>query len=92
MRSTAVILAVCLGILFVGGYFSVLGQPLFAHIDNVVGSDFLMTLHRGVFFFIYSTGKSALSGAGGEVDAFQRRPLGIDNKGKYRQLDDASNH
>jgi hypothetical protein len=90
MRSTAVVLAVCLGVLFAGGYFSILGQPVFAHIDDIVGSSFLMTLHRGVFFFLYSKGKAAISAPAGSVDEFQRRPLGIDNKGKYRQLDDAS--
>ncbi|HMK35102.1 MAG TPA: hypothetical protein VK463_08550 [Desulfomonilaceae bacterium] len=91
MRTFGVILMIFLVVVFVGGAIPLGKASLFERIDAAVGSDSLMTLHYRVFFFLYK-GDREVNKTGEQLKVFQDKPIGIDNKGKYRQLDDASKY
>jgi hypothetical protein len=93
MRIWGIIISVFLVVVFLGGYVPLAGSPLFARIDRIAGTHLLMDIHYGVFFFIYPRDSSrSESRAAEDLKNFQERPLGIDNKSKYRDLDKASQH
>ena len=95
MRNLSLVLAISLVVLFVGGYFSVAGAPIFERIDSLLGTNVLMGLHHGVFFFAYrgeDAVKSEYSRTDGKLRDFQDKPLGFDKKKEYRKLDKASDY
>jgi hypothetical protein len=89
MRTLAIVLAIFLAVVFIGGAVNLGRAPLFRHIDTALGTDVLMDLHYGVFFFL-NKGEREYERTTEKVKEFQTKPIGIDNKRKYRQLDDAS--
>lgn len=93
MRSLAVVLFFLIIILLIGGMVKIGGQPIFAKIDHIAGTDFFMQAHYSVFFFLYR-GHEAQSGSSsdGTLKDFQQRPLGFDKKKQYQKLDDASKY
>ena len=91
MRTFGFVLLVFLVVVFIGGYINIGGAPIFWHIDAALGTDVLMELHHGVFFFLYGS-SSRLTHTTEKLKEFQETPLGIDKKRKYRQLDDASRY
>ncbi len=93
MRVFIVVLVVVLGVIFVGGAFSIGGDSIFGHIDSVLGISALSSLHNSVFFFLYRGSdrlEDGLSKTGEDLREFEERPIGIDNKRKYKQLNDAA--
>jgi hypothetical protein len=88
MRTLSVILAAALIIIFLGGYFSFGGKTLFQRVDNSAGIVFFTSLYSGVFFFL-NTRPGSFSEPS-TLKEFQQKPLGIDNKQKYRVIDDAA--
>jgi hypothetical protein len=89
MRTFAIALAIFLVVLFIGGAVNLGRAPLFEHLDTALGTDALMDLHHGVFFFLNKGGRE-YERTSERVKEFQDKPIGIDNKRKYRQLDDAA--
>jgi len=93
MRVFACVLAVFLALLFIGGYFSIAGKPILAHLDSALGTRSLMDLHHLVFFFVYRGTDELKTGVirtDRGLKDFQEKPAGIDNKQHYRKLDEAS--
>jgi len=93
MKTLIVVLVVVLAVIFVGGAIPVGGNSLFGHIDSVLGITALTSLHNSVFFFLYRGKDSIDEGftkTGEELREFEQRPIGIDKKKKYRQLDEAA--
>lgn len=95
MKVFVAVLVVVLAVIFIGGAFPVGGNSIFGHIDSVLGITALTSLHHSVFFFLYrgSEGiEEGLTKTGSDLREFEQRPVGIDNKRKYRQLDDAARY
>ena len=93
MRSVVIVVVVLGVIIFLGGKVNIGGAPLFAHLDAVLGSDLFMGIHDGLFGFMergQGKGVDSLRGVGDKIDEFGKKPLGIDQRKKYRQLNDAS--
>jgi len=93
MRTAIAAIVVVLLVIFIGGTVNVGNGPIFWQIDRVVGTHLLMGIHRGVFFFLYrgeSTIGSGVERTGSQIKDFQERPAGIDKKGHYEKLDEAS--
>ncbi len=91
MRTFAIVLAIFLVVVFLGGGVKLGGAPLFERIDYALGTDVLMDVYYGVFFFL-DKGERGYERTTEKVREFQDKPIGIDNKRKYRQLDDASSN
>jgi len=93
MKTGIIVVCIVVAVMFLGGAVNIGGAPVFGHIDNFLGVHALMNAHRSVFFFLHK-GQEVLESeserAGSTVNEFQERPVGIDNKGKYRQLDEAA--
>lgn len=89
MRTLAIVLAIFLAVVFIGGAVNLGRAPLFQHIDTALDTDVLMDLHYGVYFFLNKGGRE-YERTTEKVREFQDKPIGIDNKRKYRQLDDAA--
>ena len=92
MRALIIVVIVVFGIIFVGGALNLDGAPIFAHIDRLLGTDFLMQMHYAAFFWLYR-GEECV-GAGvrrteQDIEEISVRYFGIDKEKKYRQLDDA---
>ncbi len=95
MRTAIIVFAAILLVVFLGGGVNVGSQPLFGHIDSVLGTNILMDFHYTFFSFLYRGGSSVDDGLGrteSDMREFGERPVGIDNKAKYRQLDEASTY
>jgi hypothetical protein len=95
MRTIIVALVIVLVVIFVGGSLRVGGDSIFGHVDSVVGAPVLTGIYRTLFFFLYkgvTTVESEVSKTSEDLKEFQERPLGIDKKKTYRQLDDAAKH
>lgn len=93
MRAAIAAVVVVLVVIFIGGAVSVGNGPIFWQIDRVLGANLLMGIHRGCFFFLYRgehTMGSGVERTGSQLKDFQERPAGIDKKGHYEKLDDAS--
>lgn len=91
MRTLGIVLAIFLAVVYVGGAVNLGGASLFERLDTVLGMDAFMALHYGVFFFLQK-GEREIERTTEKVREFQERPVGIDNKGKYRQLEEAGKH
>jgi hypothetical protein len=91
MRNLGVVLLVFLTVTFLGGYISFWGAPVFERIDRVAGTNLLMDVHYGVFFFLYPE-HGRYSRTTTKIEDFQKQPLGFDKKKKYQELDSASQH
>jgi hypothetical protein len=91
MRNLGVALLIFLTVTFLGGYISFWGAPVFARIDRLTGTDLLMNVHYGVFFFLYPE-HGRYSRTKSTIDDFQQQPLGFDKKKKYKELDSASQY
>ena len=92
MRALILVVLVILAIIFLGGGVNLGKAPLFGHIDAVLGTNALMNMHYAIFSWLYRGERSVAEGigrTGGDIDEFTKRPLGIDNPKKYRQLDRA---
>jgi len=95
MRAAIVVIVIVLAIILIGGVVNVGGAPIFSHIDSLLGTDVLMTAHNTLFFFLHGvrqTIEDESSGAVTKVKKFQEEPLGIDKKGRYQKLDEASSN
>ncbi len=95
MKAAAIIVMSILGLILIGGSVNVGGGPVFWHIDGLIGSDVLMPVYDYTFGLMLESGRSAKSAVDQtdrNVDDFQERPIGIDNKSKYRRLDEASDY
>lgn len=95
MRALIIVFFVVLAVIFLGGAFNIGGAPIFGHIDAVLDTDLLMRVHYTVFGLIYRGERSLDSGikrTHDDVEEFSKRPIGIDNPEKYRQLDSASDY
>lgn len=93
MRAFIVVFVIVLAVIFVGGAFNLGGAPIFGHIDRLLRTHMLMSLHYSVFFFLYrgeDTVETGLSRTKGEMEEFQDRPLGFDKKKTYKKLDEAA--
>jgi hypothetical protein len=79
-------------IIFLGGIVNIGGRPVFGHIDRVIGASVFMTVHH-VFFFFLESGEervySDIEDTEEDIKEFSKRPIGIDNQKKYRDLDHA---
>jgi hypothetical protein len=95
MRTAVVVIVIILAIVLLGGVVNLGGAPIFRHIDSVLGTNVLMTAHNTVFFFLHRAQQrieEQSSMAGEELKKFQEEPLGIETKGRYQKLDDASSN
>ena len=95
MRTAVVVIVIILAIVLLGGIVNLGGAPIFRHIDSVLGTNVLMTAHNTVFFFLHRAQQrieEQSSMAGEELKKFQEEPLGIETKGRYQKLDDASSN
>lgn len=95
MRTAIVVIVVILAIVLIGGVVNVGGVPIFRHIDSVLGTNVLMIAHNTLFFFLHRAHQRIereSSKAGEEVKKFQEEPLGIETKGRYKKLDEASSN
>ena len=95
MRTAIVVIVIILAIVLIGGVVNVGGAPIFRHIDSVLGTDVLMTAHNTLFFFLHRAQQRIereSSRAGEKVKKFQEEPLGIETKGRYQKLDEASSN
>jgi len=93
MRAFIFVLVVVLALIFVGGGVPIGRDTIFGHIDSMLGTTALMNLHHAVFSLLYRGEETLESGVvktDRDVKEFQERPIGIDNKGKYRLLDEAA--
>jgi hypothetical protein len=95
MRTVIIVIVILFGVLLLGGSISLGGQPLFGHLDSMIGASFFMDIHMAAFSFLYG-GAQAVEDEFEETDSglneFSERPIGIDNKKKYKQLDEASQY
>lgn len=95
MRAALVIILVVVVILLLGGAINIGSQPLFGHMDSMLGTNLFMDLHMAVFSFIHGgsdTVEREFENADSEIEEFSERPIGIDKKKKYKQLDEASDY
>ena len=95
MRTAIVVIAIIVAIVLLGGVVNLGGAPIFRHIDSVLGTHVLMTTHNTMFFFLHRAQQrieEQSSKAGDELQKFQDEPLGIDTKGRYKKLDEASSN
>jgi len=95
MRTAVVVIVIILAIVLLGGIVNLGGAPILRHIDSVLGTNVLMTAHNTVFFFLHRAQQrieEQSSMAGEELKKFQEEPLGIETKGRYQKLDDASSN
>ncbi len=95
MRAAIVIILVIIAILLLGGAINIGSQPLFGHMDSMLGTNLFMDMHMAVFSFIHGgsdTVEQEFESAENEIEEFSERPIGIDNKKKYKQLDEASDY
>ncbi len=95
MRTFVAVIVIVLAIILIGGVVNVGGAPIFSRIDSLLGTNILMKAHNTVFFFLHrvkSTVDTEASSVETGVKGFQAKPLGIDNKGRYRQLNDAASN
>lgn len=95
MKVFIIVLAVVLAVIFVGGSVNLGGDSIFGHIDSALGTSVLTRIHAAVFFFLDSGRDQIdeeLTQTGEDLREFEERPIGIDNKKKYKQLDDASKY
>jgi hypothetical protein len=91
MRTVAIVLAIFLAVVFIGGAVKLGGVPLFERVDVALNTDVLMDLHHGIFFFLHE-GEGEYQNASQRVKQFEEKPIGIDNKKHYRQLDQAAKY
>ena len=92
MRTYIMIIVLVVAVIFLGGVVNVGGRPIFAQIDRLIGANVLMTVHHGFFFFVESGEErvySDLEKTGEDIREFSKKPIGIDNEKKYRELDSA---
>jgi hypothetical protein len=95
MRAAIVVIVIILAIVLLGGVVSLGGAPIFRHVDSVLGADVLMTAHNTVYFFLHRAQQrieEQSSKTGEDLRKFQEEPLGIETKGRYKKLDDASSN
>ena len=95
MRTAIVVIVIILAIVLLGGVVNLGGAPIFSHVDSVLGTDVLMTAHNTVFFFLHRAQKrieEQSSKTGEDLKKFQEEPLGIETKGRYKKLDEASSN
>ena len=95
MRTIIVVLLVVLGLIFLGGAFNIGGAPIFGHIDAALNTNLFMKIHYAFFSFI-SRGERSLDASvtrtREDLEEFSKRPIGIDNPEKYKNLDKASDY
>jgi hypothetical protein len=95
MRAAIVVIVIILAIVLIGGVVNLGGAPIFRHIDSVLGTNVLMTAHYTLFFFLHSAQQRVeeeSARANKELKDFQEKPIGIDKKGHYQKLDEASSN
>jgi hypothetical protein len=94
MRIAIIVVAVILGVIFIGGAVNLGSAPLFGHLDRAFGTNALMQLHYTIFSFAYRGQSQSESepGAGDGRSEFEKRPLGIDKEKNYRRIDDAGKY
>lgn len=95
MKWFVLVFAILFGVIFLGGAVDLGSRPLFGHIDAILGTNALMSVHYGIFSFMYrgeDSTSEGLSRSQDDIEEFSERPLGIDNKKKYRELKDASDY
>ncbi|MDQ7782833.1 MAG: hypothetical protein RDU20_08135 [Desulfomonilaceae bacterium] len=95
MKKFIIVLVVVIAVIFVGGAFPIGGDSIFGHIDSLLGISAFTGLHHTVFFFLHRGTErigEGLTKTGEDLREFEKRPAGIDNKRKYRQLDEASRY
>ncbi len=95
MRAFVAVIVIVLAIILIGGVVNVGGAPIFGRIDSLLGTHILMKAHNSVFFFLHrvkDTVGSEASSVKTKVKDFETKPLGIDNKSRYQQLDDAASN
>lgn len=95
MRTAIVVIVIILAIVLLGGVVNLGGAPIFSHVDSVLGTDVLMTAHNTMFFFLHRAQQrieEQSSKTGEDLKKFQEEPLGIETKGRYKKLDDASSN
>ncbi len=93
MRTFIIVVLIIIAAIYLGGAVNVGSRPLFAHIDSLIGAHVFMRIHYGLFFLIYrgeAAIESGLDKADEDIQDFSERPIGIDKKKKYRQLDEAA--
>lgn len=95
MKVLIIVLVVVFAVIFVGGSLTIGGDSIFGHIDSALGTTVLRSLHSTLFFFLYD-GRDAvedeLTETGDDLREFEQRPIGIDNKKKYKRLDEAAQY
>jgi hypothetical protein len=95
MRTVIIVLVVIIAVILVGGSVELGERPLFGHLDAMLGTGVFMGVHMALFSFLYG-GADAVEGEFQETDRsleeFSEKPIGIDNKKKYKQLDEASQY
>jgi hypothetical protein len=93
MRLAIVVVGVVLAVILACGAINIGGAPIFGHMDEVAGTYFFMAIYNNIFFFLHRGEDSVTSGlekTETEIEEFSKRPAGIDNSRKYRQLDKAA--
>ncbi|MEW6347879.1 MAG: hypothetical protein AB1646_02360 [Thermodesulfobacteriota bacterium] len=93
MRTFITVVVIVLAIVFVGGALNLGGRPLFGHMDRILGTQAFMKIHRSCFFFLYrghGTMDAGVDKTKSDLDEFGKRPIGIDRKKQYEDLDEAS--
>jgi amino acid permease len=95
MKVVIIVLVVVLAVIFVGGSLTIGGDSIFGHIDSALGTNVLTGLYSTLFFFLYrgtETVEEGVAETGEDLREFEQRPIGIDNKRKYKQLNDAAQY
>jgi hypothetical protein len=95
MKALILVIVVFLAVVYVGGAVQFGGESIFGHIDSVLGTNSLTKLHHATFFFLYRGTESVRTGTEKtrrDLEEFQERPVGIDKKKRYQQLDEAQQH
>jgi hypothetical protein len=91
MRTLALIVIIILVVVFLGGYVKFGGTPLLSRLDRVMNTTMFMDLHYLFFSFLYGNHIGAgIKSKNQDIRSFQEKPLGIDNKSKYRELEKAA--
>ncbi len=95
MRTVITVVVIVLAIVFVGGALNIGGRPLFGHMDRILGTHVFMNAHRSCFFFLYRGQRSMDAGVDrtkSDMKEFGERPIGIDKKKQYRDLNEAGSN
>jgi hypothetical protein len=93
MRTLIIVVLAVLAIIFVGGTLNVGGEPIFQRLDSMLNIDLFMDLHDSVFFFVYlwkDRADSGMSRAKSDLEKFEEKPVGIDNKSYQRKIDNVA--